>query len=75
MVISLGGNALFTWLAGTFSGDDPRRYYYAHDTHNLIMYAVVAPAYMAASAAFSRPGLSMTMRRMRSSGRSIFKRR
>jgi hypothetical protein len=50
-VISLGGNALFTWAAGTFSGDDPGRYYYARDAHNLILYAFVAPAYMAASAA------------------------
>ena len=29
LVISLGGNALFTGLAKTFYGDDPRRFYYA----------------------------------------------
>ena len=51
VIISLGGNAIFTWFAGTFSGDDPRRYYYAHDTHNLILYAFVTPVYMAASVA------------------------
>jgi len=51
IVISLVGNGIFTWLAGTFSGDDTRRYYFIEDTHNLVMYAVVAPAYLAAAAA------------------------
>jgi len=50
-ITSLGGNAVFTLLSHTFSGDDPHRYYYLHDGHNLVLYAVVAPAYMAASAA------------------------
>jgi hypothetical protein len=58
VIISLGGNAIFTWLAGTFAGHDPHRYYYAHDKHNLIMYAIVAPAYMAASAAIIYCALS-----------------
>ena len=58
VVISLGGNGIFTWHAGTFSGDDPRRYYYAHDVHNLVLYAFVAPAYLAASAAIIYCALS-----------------
>jgi hypothetical protein len=51
IVISLGGNAIFTWRAGTFFGSEPQRFYYIQDSHNLIMYAFVAPIYMAASAA------------------------
>jgi hypothetical protein len=59
LVISLGGNAVFTWLQGTFSGADARRYYYSQDTHNLILYAFVAPAYMAASASIVYCALSL----------------
>jgi hypothetical protein len=50
-VTSLGGNAAFTWMADTLIGDDPKRYYYLHDGHNLVLYAFVTPIYMAASAA------------------------
>jgi hypothetical protein len=57
-VISVGGNAVFTLLEGTFSGDDPRRYYYSRDPHNLFLYAFVAPIYMAASAAIIYCALS-----------------
>jgi hypothetical protein len=58
LVISLGGNAIFTWVAGTFWGDAPRRYYYYQDWHNLVLYAFVAPIYMAASAAIIYCALS-----------------
>ncbi len=58
LVISLGGNAAFTGLAKTFYGDDPRRFYYARDTHNLILYTFVAPVYMAASASIIYCALS-----------------
>jgi hypothetical protein len=57
-VTSLGGNAVFTLMAGTLIGDDPQRYYYLHDGHNLILYAFVAPIYMAASAAIIYCALS-----------------
>jgi hypothetical protein len=58
LVISLGGNALFTGLAKTFYGDDPRRFYYASDIHNLVLYTFVAPVYMAASASIIYCALS-----------------
>ena len=58
IVISLGGNAYFTLRAGTFFGDDPHRYYYSRDVHNLVMYAFVAPVYLAASASIIYCALS-----------------
>jgi hypothetical protein len=58
VVTSLGGNAVFTALEGTFDGTDSHRYYYSHDLHNLILYTFVVPIYMAASAAIVYCALS-----------------
>jgi len=47
LCFSFGLNYLFAGAADTLSGSDPRRIYYWNDRHNIRIYTIIAPIYIA----------------------------
>ena len=60
-LFSFGLNYLFASLAGTLSGSDPKRVYYLGDTHNIGIYTVIAPLYIACASVIIYVYLSSAM--------------
>jgi hypothetical protein len=64
-VFSFLFNLLFAWVAGTHYGHDENRLYFLRDIHNIGIYAIIAPIYIACSSAiiFVYMGSALFLRR------------